>query len=272
MPLMRTATMKSRQAEAALADAGAPGGRSGEEYLMWCAALRQERADKHTALMTPGVEQHRAVVRVGAAWVRVLAGGQSMQASLPISTTYLPAGQSMQSPASSLPEAWTYVPAAQSMQSPAASLPEASTYVPAAQSMQASLPISTAHLPAGQSMQSPASSLTEEYGEQEQKAVPTKESPVSSPTRSCYRHLFLQQRVNRGAAPVAPTGSAGRRRLTRADRLECLYHTRCLVDPAPEPTQTLAVLTGCAVCVSGPCRKMDLMVTQRQLGLMARGS
>jgi len=48
MPLMRTATMKSRQAEAALADAGAPGGRSGEEYLMWCAALRQERADKHT--------------------------------------------------------------------------------------------------------------------------------------------------------------------------------------------------------------------------------
>ena len=38
------------------------------------------------------------------------------------------------------------------------------------------------------------------------------------------------------------------------------------MDPAPEPTQTLAVLTGCAVCVSGPCRKMDLMVTQRQLG------
>ena len=56
--------MKSRQAEAALADAGAPGGRSGEEYLMWCAALRQERADKHTAVITPGVEQHRAVVRV----------------------------------------------------------------------------------------------------------------------------------------------------------------------------------------------------------------
>ena len=27
------------------------------------------------------------------------------------------------------------------------------------------------------------------------------------------------------------------------------------MDPAPEPTQTLAVLTGCAVCVSGPCRK-----------------
>ena len=74
MPLMRTATMKSRQAEAALADAGAPGGRSGEEYLMWCAALRQERADKHTAVITTGVEQHRAVVRVGAAWVRVFAG------------------------------------------------------------------------------------------------------------------------------------------------------------------------------------------------------
>ena len=27
------------------------------------------------------------------------------------------------------------------------------------------------------------------------------------------------------------------------------------MDPAPEPTQTLAVLTGCAVCVSGPFRK-----------------
>ena len=71
---MQIASMTTRQAAAALADAGAPGGRSGEEYLMWCAALRQERADKHTALMTPGVEQHRAVVRVGAAWVRVLAG------------------------------------------------------------------------------------------------------------------------------------------------------------------------------------------------------
>ena len=31
-----------------MANAGAPGGRSGEEYLMWHAALRQERADKHT--------------------------------------------------------------------------------------------------------------------------------------------------------------------------------------------------------------------------------
>ena len=33
--------MKTRQAAAALADAGAPGGRSGEEYLMWSAARCQ---------------------------------------------------------------------------------------------------------------------------------------------------------------------------------------------------------------------------------------
>ena len=52
MPLMRTATMKSRQAAAALADAqaaaaGAPAGAPAGD-LMWRAALRQERADKHT--------------------------------------------------------------------------------------------------------------------------------------------------------------------------------------------------------------------------------
>ena len=52
MPLMRTATMKSRQAAAALADAQAaavrppPGAPTGD--LMWRAALMQERADKHT--------------------------------------------------------------------------------------------------------------------------------------------------------------------------------------------------------------------------------
>ena len=48
MPRMQIASMKTRQAAAALADAGAPGGRSGEEYIMWRDALRQERADKHT--------------------------------------------------------------------------------------------------------------------------------------------------------------------------------------------------------------------------------
>ena len=48
MPRMQIASMKTRQTAAALADAGAPGRRSGEEYLMWRAALRQERADKHT--------------------------------------------------------------------------------------------------------------------------------------------------------------------------------------------------------------------------------
>ena len=54
MPLMRTATMKSRQAAAALADAqaaaaGAPAGAPAGD-LMWRAALMQERADKHTHL------------------------------------------------------------------------------------------------------------------------------------------------------------------------------------------------------------------------------
>ena len=48
MPRMQIAIMKTRHAAAALADAWAPGGRSAEEYLMWRAALRQERADKHT--------------------------------------------------------------------------------------------------------------------------------------------------------------------------------------------------------------------------------
>ena len=67
MPRMQIATMKSRQAEAALVDAGAPGGRSGEEYLMWRSALRRERADKHTAVISAAYKQELADTAAAAA-------------------------------------------------------------------------------------------------------------------------------------------------------------------------------------------------------------
>ena len=45
MPRVQVASMETRQAEAALADGGAD---PRHEYLMWRAARRQERTDKHT--------------------------------------------------------------------------------------------------------------------------------------------------------------------------------------------------------------------------------
>ena len=61
---------------------------------------------------------------------------QSAASSLPGTSTYLPAMQSMQSDASSLPHTSMYLPTTQSMQSEASSLPVTSIYLPAMQSMQ----------------------------------------------------------------------------------------------------------------------------------------
>ena len=55
MPRMQIASMKTRHAEAALADGGAD---PRQEHLMWRAAHRQERTDKHTMNIPASTSDH----------------------------------------------------------------------------------------------------------------------------------------------------------------------------------------------------------------------
>ena len=82
---------------------------------------------------------------------------QSVSSSLPVTSTYLPATQSMQSVELLLPGTSMYLPAKHSMQSLSNALPTVSEYLPDAHIVQfdsSGLPVSSTNLPATQSAQS----------------------------------------------------------------------------------------------------------------------
>jgi len=84
---------------------------------------------------------------------------QAASLALPVVGTYLPAAHAWHVPTSVEPTVVEYFPIEHSTQSVCASLPLDSRYVPAMQSLQTDTPCDAEYLPFSQDMQSPSSSL-----------------------------------------------------------------------------------------------------------------